>query len=259
MCIIMYDIELSISYSKKKSYNKRNKRVRERKSECVLKTDIWDRRTDLAESFHENENKNMLMKSRFLAYCIICIQWILLVALFIVQKQFILFLAFDFILYYYPGVRSIWSVDFLHLESLLCTFLMLIIHTYCSSECVCAYVLARVRLFPHIRILNTICMCVHSNVCSFMFIYLLFLREWKQKSNWIWLDFVFLLFFSKYKLAKRIYIATFKSLNTKIIANDEMHKFYKQKVLKEEDEVVQRKSERDSERQKKAETTITIE
>lgn len=37
------------------------------------------------------------------------------------------------------------------------------------------------------------------------------------------------------KLAKRIYTAAFESLSTKIIANDEMHKFYKQNVLKEDD------------------------
>lgn len=37
------------------------------------------------------------------------------------------------------------------------------------------------------------------------------------------------------KLAKRNHITTFKSLNTKFIVNDEMHKFYKQNVLKEDD------------------------
>lgn len=66
---------------------------------------------------------------------------------------------------------------------------------------------------------------------------------------------MFLLLLLQNKLAKGIYTATFKSLNTKIIANDEMHKFYKQKALKTEN------CERDGETQQntKAERAITIE
>lgn len=129
-----------------------------------------------AENENENEKKTMLMKSRFLACCIICIQWILLVVLvffIIVQKQFILF-YFWFYFVIFRRARSIWSVDFLHFEIPLPFWWLSSTHTYCLSLCVrtCAH------SYTHTQYL---CVCIAISIVLYLFsLFLLFFS--KQKS-----------------------------------------------------------------------------